>query len=196
MKEQIKWAIHENNVNSKAKRTYRDFDEVIDTCKKRARIKCQHCGLEYPHPRASTSSSTSTANLNRHRNACRFKHRAPSVNSAASTNGPDIRTFFVQLNQSQFEELLMRAMVACNWPFTQFATPAFIELLRRGFPRLNPPTPRVMHLRLERYADEARDEIKNRFRENDSRISLALDCWTSPNRLEFMGMSSPHNVVA
>ena len=42
---------------------------------------------------------------------------------------------------------------------------------------------------LVKAAQQARDEMKDRFTGNDSRISLALDCWTSPNRWEFMGMS-------
>ena len=43
-------------------------------------------------------------------------------------------------------------------------------------------------------AETVRTEMKERFANVNSRISLALDCWTSPNRWEFMGTS--YSVVA
>ena len=172
--------------------TYRTYDEAIDTHRKAAIIKCQQCGVEYPHPRGGSHSSIngSTHNVKRHRDACP-KGKPVSVITETSSNGADIRYIFSQVSQEQFEELLMRATVASNWPFTQFVTPAFQELLRKGFPKLKPPSPRVMRLRLERYANQAREEIRLRFGENNSRISLVLDCWTSPNHLEFMGTYHP-----
>jgi hypothetical protein len=48
-----------------------------------------------------------------------------------------------------------------------------------------------VHRKLTLEAEKARDEIKTRFENHDGRISLALDCWTSSNRWEFMGMTPP-----
>jgi hypothetical protein len=42
---------------------------------------------------------------------------------------------------------------------------------------------------LKKMIEIARREIKERFENMDSRISLALDCWTSSNRWEFMDTS-------
>jgi hypothetical protein len=95
---------------------------------------------------------------------------------------------FNTLGQEQLEEVLMQCLVASNWSFRQFSVHPFQKLLASGFPKLHPPSARIMRLRLPKYAEEARADIKKRFKENISRISLALDCWTSPNRLEFMGM--------
>lgn len=105
----------------------------------------------------------------------------------------DIRTMFQpalpkpHTTQNEFEVLCLRAMVASNWPFSQFEVPEFRSLLNGGYD-LHLPSAKVIKARLAKYADEAREEIKVRITNNESRISLALDCWTSPNRLEFMGM--------
>ena len=84
--------------------------------------------------------------------------------------------------------MCLDAMVASNWSFSQFKVGPFQELLNAGF-ELEVPSPKVMRARLKKYADQAHEEIKARLNGNESRISLALDCWTSANRLEFMGIS-------
>ena len=112
----------------------------------------------------------------------------------------DIRTMFQptlpkpHTTQNEFEVLCLRAMVASNWPFSQFEVPEFQSLLNGGYD-LHVPSAKVIKARLAKYADEAREEIKVRLTNNESRISLALDCWTSPNRLEFMGICPQSLVV-
>jgi hypothetical protein len=43
--------------------------------------------------------------------------------------------------------------------------------------------------RLEKLAEEAKEDLMIQLMENDSKVSLALDCWTSRNNLAFLGMS-------
>ena len=181
--------------NKKSVQTYDGYDEILDVKNKQALVRCRRCRHQYMHPRWNPSTS-STNNLNRHRRGC-FKR--PQTNSsvpvvAATTitsldlSQQDIRTMFNTLGQEQLEEVLMQCLVASNWSFRQFSVHPFQKLLSSGFPKLHPPSARIMRLRFPKYAEEARADIKKRFKENLSRISLALDCWTSPNRLEFMGM--------
>lgn len=47
-----------------------------------------------------------------------------------------------------------------------------------------------MKSQLTKSAEEAQADIKWHLAENQSRVSLALDCWTSPNHWEFMGILS------
>ena len=106
---------------------------------------------------------------------------------------PDIRTMLegqklkARITQEEYDLKCVNAMVACNWSFEQFRVGPFRELLDMGH-ELEVPTPKIMKARLKKYARLAQKEIKERLENNDSRISLALDCWSSPNRLEFMGM--------
>jgi hypothetical protein len=105
----------------------------------------------------------------------------------------DIRTMLeshpskVRLTQEEYDVKCLNAMVACNWSFEQFSIGPLRELLETGH-GFKIPTPKVMKTRLEKYTKLAREEIKERLMHNESRISLALDCWSSSNRLEFMGM--------
>jgi len=107
---------------------------------------------------------------------------------------PDIRTMLeshlpkVRLTQEEYDVKCLNAMVACNWSFEQFSVGPFRELLDIGH-GFEVPTPKVMKNRLKKYVKLAQKEIKQRLTNNESRISLVLDCWTSSNRLEFMGMS-------
>ena len=91
-------------------------------------------------------------------------------------------------SESQFEIMCLKALVASNWSFRQFEVGAFRDLLGAGYD-YPVPSRKVIKARLTIEADRARNEIRQRFKNNNSRISLSLDCWTSPNRLEFMGMS-------
>jgi hypothetical protein len=83
-------------------------------------------------------------------------------------------------------------MATCNWPFDQFDKPIFRYLLIRGYPGHKIPNRFAIRRYLTIAAQGARQEIKSMFEAHDGRISLALDCWTSSNRHEFMGMSIPH----
>jgi len=92
-----------------------------------------------------------------------------------------------RMTQDEYDIKCLNAMVACNWSFAQFSIGAFRELLDTGH-GFEVPTPKIMKARLKKYTKLAQNEIKERLANNDSRISLALDCWSSSNRLEFMGI--------
>lgn len=99
-----------------------------------------------------------------------------------SFRNTDVGITTIELNQ-----LLLQTTVACNWPFDQFDDPHFRSLIHRGFPGHSCPQRKAMKQMLTEAAETVRTEIKERFANLNSRISLALDCWTSPNRWEFMG---------
>jgi len=94
----------------------------------------------------------------------------------------DVGITTIELNQ-----LLLQTAVACNWPFDQFDSTHFRSLIHRGFPGHSCPQRKAMKQMLTVVAETVRTEMKERFANVKSRISLALDCWTSPNRWEFMG---------
>src|SRR5436305_7797776 len=113
---------------------------------------------------------------------------------------PDIRTMIqegqpkARMTQDEYDVKCFNAMVACNWSFKQFSVGSFRELLDMGH-GFEVPTPKIMKARLKKYTKLAQKEIQERLESNDSRISLALDCWSSSNRLEFMGIFSLWPVI-
>jgi len=167
--------------------TYDSYDEAVDTKTHKIVCICKECGRVYDHPRATIGGTTGTL-LKHNRTHEMIARKAEEKAGKIS----DIRTMFQpapkpRITQNEFEVLCLRAMVASNWSFSQFEVPEFQNLLNGGYD-LHIPSAKVMKVRLAKYAEEAREEIKLRLTNNESRISLALDCWTSPNRLEFMGM--------
>ena len=93
------------------------------------------------------------------------------------------------VTKRELEQLLLKAMVECNWTFNQFGSPSFKNLIGRGFPHHEDdiPGPTKMKKLLSTEAINARNDIRERITSNSSRVSLALDNWTSSNGIEFMG---------
>jgi hypothetical protein len=107
-----------------------------------------------------------------------------------STPGPgkQLTSFWPRLaTKDELRDLLLRALAANNWTFLQFNDPDFIALVKRGFPHLEVPSRKIMRSYLANEAVKSRAVLKSQLEANDSKISIALDCWLSPNRINFMG---------
>ena len=85
---------------------------------------------------------------------------------------------------------LVKWVVRDNQPFTVVES----DELRDVFALLKPDAPvplatTIRHEITERYHEEAA-RLNERLASVDSKISLTLDCWTSPNGLEFLGVTA------
>jgi len=167
--------------------TWNAYDEAFDPTTLLVWVACKECGHLYIHPRFE-GQGTGTI-LKHKRTHERDRERAAQINETT----PDIRTMIqggqpkARMTQDDYDVKCLNAMVACNWSFQQFSIGPFRELLDTGH-GFEVPTPKIMKARLKKYTKLAQNEIKKRLGNNDSRISLALDCWSSSNRLEFMGI--------
>ena len=170
--------------------TYEIYDEGLDSVTLQVWVVCKQCTAPYAHPR---SEGQGTGTILKHK---RVHERDTEKAAEKAGKTPDIRTMLEshppkgRLTQEEYDVKCLNALVACNWSFEQFSVGPFRELLNisHGF---EVPTPKVMKTRLKKYVKLAQKEIKQRLTNNESRISLALDCWSSSNRLEFMGTSYP-----
>ena len=157
--------------------------------KKEPRVICQICWKEYDHPYAKPDSNNTY--MHKHIKKHKMEQEKEMQRQEKSKN---LDKFFPKFNAAdigvtkfELEELLLNTAVTCNWPFEQFNNPQFQAFVLRGFPGHSCPSRKVMSKLLKTKAEACRVNIKERLSEIDSRISLALDCWTSPNRWEFMG---------
>jgi hypothetical protein len=168
------------------------YHEAVDLHNSTAVVICKVCHKVYEHPRVKKGSGTDVIAKHWQR---KHENEKPAVKLGpldqytrpAETRKQDRMV----VSKLELEELLVKAMVACNWPFVQFNNEDFQNLLVRGFPHLEdslPHSKRMVTVLNER-ASVAKEEIRLRFASNASRISLALDGWTSSNSLEFMGMA-------
>lgn len=143
--------------------------------------QCRHTML-HPYEKADKSNSALWKHFRKHNNAM----PPPQMIQATIDN-----LFPRPSNMSgpELQRLLLETTVTCNWPFDQFDVEVFRYLMRCGYPGHTIPRRKTVKRQLTLGAEKARDEIKSRFENHDGRISLALDCWTSSNRWEFMGIN-------
>lgn len=156
-----------------------------------ALVACKACRKTYPHPRTQPDRSTST--LTKHlkghqkRRAQTQERRSNLQNIAGFLQ--QSTSAYVGITSAELDQLLLQTAVACNWSFNQFDNTMFRQFFARAFPGHQCPGRRKIKTLLTKAAEEAREEIRNRFANNTSKISLALDCWTSSNGYESMGTS-------
>ena len=164
------------------------YDEALHSVTLKVWMVCKQCAAWYAHPR---SEGQGTGTILKHK---RVHNRDNEKATQKAGKMPDIRTMFEshveksKLTEEEYDVKCLNAMVACNFSFDQFSVRPFRELLDIGH-GFEVRTPKVMKTRLKKYANLAQKEIKQRLGNNESRISLALDCWSSSNRLEFMDAS-------
>lgn len=149
-------------------------------------VVCKKCLQEYQHPRWKNDSSTSTIKkyFGKHENI------KPQVIGAGSIERY-IRTSSLtsSLTQPELDKLLLQTLAACNWPFNQFNNSQFQYFINRVLPNHHCPGRKQIRNLLKKEADIAREDIKERLITCTSRVSLALDCWSSSNSYNFISMT-------
>jgi hypothetical protein len=142
----------------------------------------------------------STTTLNKHINkACPQRSLiAPPAPSGASSlasffyhkSGPSSTIRTTQTQTDVIDEAL-RFFISGNIPFNQAENPHFKKLIssiKVNGKSASPPSRKVVRARLKEAAAVAKDELKTELAANDSKVSLALDCWTSRPGHSYLGM--------
>jgi hypothetical protein len=105
-----------------------------------------------------------------------YMRKSPSVNRLATL---------------QIEEQLLKTITCLRLPFRTIENPAFQELLNLVYsgPRvLELPSAKTLRRRL-RDAVTTQQELQLQDLPEDAKVSLALDCWTSPFQQTFMAIT-------
>ena len=85
-------------------------------------------------------------------------------------------------------EQVLRIIVAGNLSFSFAENPEFVALLRHAYPDCNIPNRRSVAKALKKAAKDERVALREELMKNDSKVSIALDAWTSSNTIAFLGM--------
>lgn len=161
---------------------------------------CRGCRTQVSHPGRNQQKTTTT--LKRHSESCQAlkdywrNHNSgtPStINQFFQTGNikgkskPGITSDIVRREVLQF-------FVFGNIPFSQVDNPHFqrlIEWITSSNRLLSPITisRKTIRADLSQQAQVAKIDLKSTLAEIDSKISLALDCWTSRNGFAFLGTS-------
>jgi hypothetical protein len=183
---------------------WKQFEECLDTQKQTPILQCKHCQKYIAHPLAigkggkaesvKKSSSGTTTSLTRHLGICGRYQRSIGKEKTGSV------TEYFQSSHSQREttnrltkydvlDKVLNFFISGNIAFNQADNPWFQELIALITVNDNPVIVNRDNItkRLHDHANVAREDLMTRLMTNDSKINLALDCWTSDNNIAFLG---------
>jgi len=97
----------------------------------------------------------------------------------------------VKVTKELLEEQILKFFVSGNIAFNQADNEHFRTLM--SFIPINnkpatSPGRTTLRARLSKYAKLSEEQLKELLKNNQSKISLALDCWSSKNKRGFLGM--------
>ena len=157
---------------------------------------CMLCNSAYKHPRCWKSGPTNS--LNRHLDDCAAYQRLLKTGVESSTGG--LSDYFNTASQPHtpvtkewIEQKVLKFFISANIPFRQADNEYFQELISKiqvNGSAANPPSHKVIRARLSKEAEAAKADLKVVLSQNSSKISLALDMWSTRNKFGFLGMLS------
>jgi len=99
------------------------------------------------------------------------------------------------MTHERLKEKVLRIIVSGNLPFAFVENTEFQGLCADAYPDCIPlPNRRSMRDYLKAKAEESKSQLKERLMNNDSKVNLVLDIWTTRSNLAFLGIPS-HLVV-
>jgi len=166
---------------------------------------CKHC--EYLTKHNNLLNGKTPKNLNEHLERCdkykAWRRTNPSsdyedehMNHSATKNilddylmsPSDILPTKGTMTSAKLCEQVLRIIVAGNLSFSFAENPEFVALLRHAYPDCNIPNRRSVAKALKKAAKDERVALREELMKNDSKVSIALDAWTSSNTIAFLGM--------
>ena len=152
-----------------------------------------YCGGTKSHPWRLKSKPTTP--LNDHLSICRaykqFQRNGSQPSSVTqyllNNQSPHQRQ---PLTRVDIEDQVLKFFISANIPFRQVENEFFRELVSwiniNGRPA-QAPSRKVTRARLTEHALSSKADLKMILASNRSKVSLALDCWTSRTNFGFLG---------
>lgn len=169
------------------------FHECIRKTDGTAHVRCKHCKKTFLHP-GRNAQRTSTS-MGRHLKECqRYLQTLDGVESSVS-----IDTLFQQattladevLTDDIVQDKILNFFISGNIAFNQADNPEFqalIALIKVNGRRVVINRKKIRN-RLDHHAEAAKEDLMTHLIENESKISLALDCWTSAANHAYLGIT-------
>jgi hypothetical protein len=178
-----------------------EFHECLDKPTGTAHVRCKHCNKTYAHPlvigKALTNAKAkkgTTSSMNRHLDDCTLYNKSISQDSKnrledffSNETGQQKQT----LSTNDVLDKVLNFFISGNIAFNQADNPAFQELISSIKVNNQAVTINRKSVReqLDYHAKKAQEDLMSQLMTNDSKVSLALDCWTSKNNYAFLGMT-------
>jgi hypothetical protein len=133
--------------------------------------------------------------MNRHVLACKELKHLLKTGSAVSAGAAAMHKFLSgghddKATQEAVRLRVLQFFIAGNIPFLQANNEHFQQLLEWIIPGGGQISRKTIRTSLSIEAAAARQQLKATLIDNDSKVSLALDCWTSRTGHAFLGTCS------
>ncbi len=92
------------------------------------------------------------------------------------------------MTPNQLKEKVLRIIIVGNLSFSHAENPEFVELLNDAYPDCPAPTRKTIVDYLHSKATVTKGELRAQLATLDSKVSLALDAWTTRTNLAFLGI--------
>ena len=140
----------------------------------------EHCSKYKAWRRANPSNDCEDERVN---------HAAPrNTLNDYLTSLSDILPTRGAMTSTKLCEQVLRIIVAGNLSFSFTENPEFIALLRHAYLDCDIPNRRSVAKTLKKAARNERVALREELTNNDSKVSVTLDAWTSNNNIAFLGM--------
>ena len=186
----IKWSI-----GTRSAEVWNHFHQVAEIHTGRPKVVCQSCLtlLDHPHHK---SNGTSAMGRHQKSSSCqKGKKRATQqtlIQDSIQTASVATVTTGSPFTKEQLEEQLLKTITGLRLPFQVVEDVAFQQLLNlvhSGSPRLELPSAKTLRRRLrDAVIEQHMSQLKDL--PEDAKVSLALDCWTSPFQQAFMAITA------
>lgn len=155
------------------------------------RLRCKHCPTFFKHPGLQTSAQIST--ITRHLKSCSSYQRHCRNQVEKPIQGYFVPKPSKQGNMPPSElnvvDKVVDFFISGNISFLQAENPQFQDLLR--YISVNGKTPIINRKKIAKRLTElavlAKEDLISQLATNESKISLALDCWSSRHNHSFIG---------
>ncbi|KAJ5350272.1 hypothetical protein N7541_007999 [Penicillium brevicompactum] len=186
---QIKWSTGSRHAD-----VWKHFDQVADIDSGRPRVICQACLTVLDHPQYK-GNGTSAMSRHKKSNTCRKGKKkgfnqsliSDSLQNHFTRDSPSVH----RVTTFQIEEQILKTITCLRLPFQTVENPVFqrlLSLLYSGPGELELPSAKTLRRRL-RDAVNCQQELQLQDLPEDAKVSLALDCWTSPFQQAFMAIT-------
>lgn len=167
---------------------WRAFYECVHKRKWTAHVVCKYCHKAFDHPSmiGTNASGNTTTSMSRHLKTCKtYEKQKPTSQTSITEYSGHIKS-----KKEDIRDKALKFFISGNIAFNQADNPYFHELLEAAHSKAGLTINRkILRERLTATSSKAREDLMASLIENESKVSLALDCWTSRNGFAFLGKS-------
>ena len=172
--------------------------DCIDPKAGLAYVLCKHCHTKTAHPSHTVKKNTS--GMKSHLEGC-LKYKLAERERRRDEGSSDAFSGFFReapasdsptrgvMSAEKLCEQVLRIITEGNLSFSFAENDEFVALLKHAYSDVNTPNRRSVVTKLKNNVGKEKERLKKCFAELDSKVSLALDAWTTRNNIAFLGTS-------